>query len=201
MRYIRDLKKFFLSFYPLYLQHNKVTPKAGNMKNILLKSTQLIEVSYTNYHHSVYLYIYYKIGSKEEAEDLAQDVFVRLMDYDRMLCAETIKFFIFTIARNLVNDYLRHHYKKQEVTSYMYEHSVTYTDDTESQLIANDLAACEKYKLSLLPPQRRTIYAMSRFEDKSISDISRELNLSCRTVENHLFISRKEVRAFIRQCI
>lgn len=179
----------------------KVTQKAENMKNIILKSTQLIEDSYMNYHRSVYLYIYYKIGNKEEAEDLSQDVFVRLMDYDRMLCAETIKFFIFTIARNLLNDYLRHYYKKQEVTSYMYEHTVTHSDDTENQIIANDLAACEKYKLSLLPPQRRTIYAMSRFGDKSISDISRELNLSCRTVENHLFISRKEVRTFIRQCI
>ena len=77
------------------------------MKNISMKSTQLIEDSYTNYHHSVYLYIYYRIAHKEEAEDLAQDVYVRLMDYDRMLCAETIKYFIFTIARNLVTDYLR----------------------------------------------------------------------------------------------
>ena len=82
------------------------------MKNITMKSTQLIEDSYTNYHHSIYLYIYYRIGNKEEAEDLAQDVYVRLMDYNRILCLETIKYFIFTIARNLVNDYLRRYYSK-----------------------------------------------------------------------------------------
>ena len=46
------------------------------MKNISMKSIQLIKDSYTNYHHSVYLYLYYKIGHKEEAEDLAQDVYV-----------------------------------------------------------------------------------------------------------------------------
>ena len=34
------------------------------MKNISMKSTQLIEDSYTNYHHSVYLYIYYRIAHK-----------------------------------------------------------------------------------------------------------------------------------------
>lgn len=171
------------------------------MKNTSLKSVQLIADSYKSYHHSVYLYIYYKIGNKEEAEDLAQDVYLRLMDYKPMLCTETVKYFIFTISRNLVNDYLRHYYKKQEITSYMYEHAVTFTNETESEVIANDLAACEKHKLSLLPPQRRTIYAMSRFENKSISDISTELNLSPRTVENHLFISRKEVREHIRGCI
>ena len=140
-------------------------------------------------------------GHKEEAEDLAQDVYVRLMDYDRMLCAETIKYFIFTIARNLVTDYLRRYYKRQEVTSYLYEHTVAYTNETELRVVANDLEACEKYRLSLLPPRRRTIYAMSRFEDKSISDISAELNLSHRTVENHLRIGRHEVREFIKQCI
>lgn len=64
------------------------------MKNITMKSTQLIEDSYTNYYHSIYLYIYYRIGNKEEAEDLAQDVYVRLMDYNRILCLETIKYFI-----------------------------------------------------------------------------------------------------------
>ena len=49
------------------------------MKNISMKSIQLIKDSYANYHHSVYLYLYYKIGHKEEAEDLAQDVYVLLM--------------------------------------------------------------------------------------------------------------------------
>ena len=61
------------------------------MKNISMKSTQLIEDSYTNYHHSVYLYIYYRIAHKEEAEDLAQDVYVRLMDYDRMPTMPTLR--------------------------------------------------------------------------------------------------------------
>ena len=89
----------------------------------------------------------------------------------------------------------------QEVTSYLYERTVAYTNETELRVVANDLEACEKYRLSLLPPRRRTIYAMSRFEDKSISDISAELNLSHRTVENHLRIGRHEVREFIKQCI
>lgn len=171
------------------------------MKNITMKSTQLITDAYLSYHHSVYLYIYYKIGNKEEAEDLTQDVFVRLMDYKQMLRVDTMKYFIFTIARNLVNDYLRHYYKKQEVTSYMYETAVTYTHETENRILANDLATCERRTLSLLPRQRRTIYMMSRFEDKSISEISAELNLSHRTVENHLRMGRRDVREYISQCI
>lgn len=171
------------------------------MENPTMTSIQLVADSYTSYHRSVCLYIYYRINSKDDAEDLAQDVFLRLMDYKQMLRPDTVKFFIYTIARNLVNDYLRRHYKKQEVTSYIYEHTVTYTNETENQIIANDLLACEKQKLYTLPLQRRKIYAMSRYENKSAAEISANLQLSRRTVENHLFISRKEIREYMKQCI
>lgn len=171
------------------------------MKDITLTSTQLISNSYMSYHHSVYQYIYYKITSREDAEDLSQDVFLRLMEYKQMLRPDTVKCFIFTIARNLVTDYLRRYYKKQEMTSYMYDMVETGHNDVESCVVADDLLACEKRRIELLPQQCRRIYVMSRFEDKSVTDISEELNLSRRTVENHLFISRKEVREYLKQCI
>ena len=96
-----------------------------------------------------------------------------------------------------MTDYLRRHYKKQEVTSYIYDHAITYTNEIESQVIAKELSVLEKYKLDTLSEQRRKVYAMNRFEDKSISEISTELKISPRTVENHLFKSRREIRNFI----
>lgn len=171
------------------------------MKDITMTSTQLIADSYTSYHHSVYLYICHKINSKEEAEDLSQDVFLRLMDYKPMLRRDTVKYFLFTIARNLVTDYLRRYYRRQEISSYLYDIAEQISNETESQIITNDLRMHEERKLRLLPQQRRKIYEMTRFEDKSVTDISLELNLSRRTVENHLHIGRKEVREYMEQCI
>ena len=105
-------------------------------------------------------------------------------------------------CRNLVIDYLRRHYKMQEITSYFLDQIPTSTnDDVESQIIANDISTCEQNRIFRLPTQRRKIYAMSRFGHKSSADISACLGLSVRTVENHLFISRKEIREYIQQCI
>jgi len=171
------------------------------METHLMTSTQLISDSYMNYHHIVYQYICYKISSREDAEDLSQDVFLHLMEYKQMLRPDTVKCFILTIARNLVTDYLRRYYKKLEITSYIYDMMETSHNDVESCAVASDLLACEKQRIGLLPQQRRKIYVMSRFEDKSVADISEELNLSRRTVENHLFIGRKEVRKYLKQCI
>ncbi|UBD67888.1 sigma-70 family RNA polymerase sigma factor [Bacteroides cellulosilyticus] len=167
------------------------------MEDIKVILSCLITDSYQKYYQSVCSYIYYKIGNQETAKDLSQDVFLRLIDYKQMLREDTVKYFIHTIARNLVTDYLRRHYKKQEVTSYIYDHAITYTNEIESQVIAKELSVLEKYKLDTLSEQRRKVYAMNRFEDKSISEISTELKISPRTVENHLFKSRREIRNFI----
>lgn len=164
-------------------------------------SIHLIEDSYKKYQRSVFLYIYYKIGNKEEAEDLVQDVFVRLMDYQQMLRVDTIKHFIFTISRNLLYDYFRHYYKRLEVTSYIYDQRETCTNETEEQVIARDLLFLEKKKVAQLSEQRRKVYMMTRFENKTLPEVSRILNLSSRTVENHLFASRKMIREYMRQCI
>ena len=130
------------------------------MENIDMSSVQLITDSYQNYHRSVYLYILYKIGKDEDAKDLAQDVFLRLMDYKQMLRPETIKYFIYSICRNLVIDYLRRHYKMQEITSYFLDQLPTFINEVESQIIANDLSVCEQKRVLRLPAQRRKIYVM-----------------------------------------
>ena len=94
------------------------------MEDLKATTPCLITDSYKEYYPSVCSYIYYRINIWETAKDLSQDVFLRLMDYNQMLRPDTVKYFIFTIARNLLNDYLRRYYKKQEITSYIYDHAI-----------------------------------------------------------------------------
>ena len=142
--------------------------------------------------------IYYEVYV---AEDLAQDVFVRLLDYKQMLRPDTVKYFLFTIARNIVIDYIRRYYKKQEIDSYIYDTMSTSTNETEEKIIGDDLVTMERTRLAAMPEQRRLIYTLNRFENKTSPEIANELNLSCRTVENHLFLGRREMREFFRNCI
>ena len=84
---------------------------------------------------------------------------------------------------------------------YLYDCVETSVEDVESRVVANDLEQWEWKKVYLMPFQRRRIYCMSRFGGKSATDIATILNLSSRTVENHLFLGRKEVREYLRMCI
>ena len=161
----------------------------------------IITRSYEEYYQVILTYITYRITHRYEAEDLTQDVFVRLLDYKQMLRPDTVKYFLFTIARNIVIDYIRRYYKKQEIDSYIYDTMSTSTNETEEKIIGDDLMTMERTRLAAMPEQRRLIYTLNRFENKTSPEIANELNLSCRTVENHLFLGRREMREFFRNCI
>ncbi|WP_195597857.1 sigma-70 family RNA polymerase sigma factor [Bacteroides cellulosilyticus] len=173
------------------------------MKNAAVLSNQVIADAYTGCYDLIFRYIYNKINNRERAEDLTQDTFLRLLSYRDMfyLNIDTIKYFVYTIARNLVTDYLRRYYKEQEINAYLLETVGTSVDDVENKLYAKELSWLEQEKLSRLPSQRRKVYAMNRFQYKTAFEISTELHISPRTVENHLLISRKEIRTYIKQSI
>ncbi|OUP31641.1 sigma-70 family RNA polymerase sigma factor [Bacteroides sp. An19] len=171
------------------------------MENRIKLSDRLITEYYEEYRQSVFFYICRRIENRSDAEDLIQDAFLRLLEYRMMIRRDTLKYFLFTIVRNLLNDYLRRYYKRQEIDRYLYDTLPVTTVEPESRMVADELRRLESRRVSALPEQRRKVYIMSRFQDKPADDIAEELNLSKRTVENHLFISRKEVREFIRQCI
>lgn len=172
------------------------------MNNLAEKTRWLVAETYQEYRPVLYGYISRKLnGRTEEAEDLTQDVFLRLMDCQLMLRKETVKFFLFTIARNLVTDWLRRHYRKQEIDIYMMETTPRISDEADSRVVTNEILHLELLKVNALPQQRKVVYTLSRFEEKSADDIARELNLSKRTVERHILLGRRDVRSFIKQCI
>ena len=87
------------------------------METIANTYDDIITRSYEEYYQVILAYITYRITHRYEAEDLTQDVFVRLLDYKQMLRPDTVKYFLFTIAHNIVIDYIRRYYKKQEIDS------------------------------------------------------------------------------------
>lgn len=161
----------------------------------------LIAECYSEYLPGIVNYINSKIGNFAEASDIAQDAFVKLIENKLMLRKETVRSFIYTIVHNMVVDHIRHKYRKIEVSANMLEFSKNYQESVESQLYANDIMKLENRMLKLMPKQRRNIYILDRFEDKTADEIAMELKISKRTVESHLYSSRKIIREHIRKCV
>lgn len=149
---------------------------------------------YREYKNIIQVYIIYRIPRKYEAEDLVQDVFLRLLDCGTMINRKTISSFLFTIAHNIVMDVLRRHYKKEEIMADLEYSMPTSSNMVEQEIDAEEIAMVYQEQVRLLPSQRRKVYEMIDLDDMSISEVAGMMNLSQRTVQNHLYIARNEIK-------
>lgn len=88
-------------------------------------TTEAMAVLYNHYFERIYRFIYYRVSHKETAEDLTEEVFVKV--FDKLKDLEQLAAFegwLFQIARNKVIDYYRS--KKQTVALEDVENTLEY---------------------------------------------------------------------------
>lgn len=148
------------------------------------------------YFQRVKLFICGIIKSEADAEELTQDVFVRLWTNREALNIEKpLGAYLYTIARNAAFNFLKH--KSVEQT---YMDSVQFSDDVatpEEVLFAREISLLVEMAVNEMPVQRRRIYILSREKGLSNSDIAEKLGISKKTVENQLSLALQELRKLI----
>ena len=70
-------------------------------------------------------------------------------------------------------------------------------DSPDEDLIAKDLQLLIDMVVANMPPQRKLIYQLSREAGLSNAEIAEKLDLSKKTVENHLNLALKELRKIL----
>lgn len=150
---------------------------------------------FNKYFPKLKYFIAHIVKSEEIAEELSQDVFVTVWE-KRATIAQMASFsaYIYRIAKNLALNYLKRKYIEENYLS-NYESSPFY--GTEEEYIAKEIDFLIRLSVHNMPPQRKKVFEMSRFENKSNEEIAEELNLSKKTVENHLNLALKEIRKTI----
>lgn len=81
------------------------------------KDPEAFAALYDMYVEKLYRFIYFKVGNREEAEDLTSEVFLKAWHYmtDSPDTVASFSGLIYQIARNLVIDHYRGKAKKQEM--------------------------------------------------------------------------------------
>lgn len=132
------------------------------------------------------------LKSREDSEELVQDIFCKLWD-NRKLIKEhhDFKAYLFTIAFNYIKKHFR---SKAIINRYMDYTSATKTSFMEDDVNYPSLRNFVDTLVEKMPEKRRAVFIKSRFEGKSNSDISEELNISKSTVENHLNLALRFLR-------
>lgn len=159
---------------------------------------QIIAAFYTVHQKELVNFATSRLGSREEAEDLVQDAFIKMMTFEGIINEATIKSFAYTITANKVKDHLRRRiFRHQMEESKKYEMELQHSH-AERLAEYHDALRIVNAGISSLSPACAKVYRMSLYDDMTTGDIAEELQLSKRTVESQLFTSRKLIRKLVQ---
>ncbi len=154
---------------------------------------------YTQHRDDIVQYITMRIADACEAEDMVQDIFLRLLRRHQLITPQTLPNLIYTMSRNSVTDYFRRRRVHEEYEHYLKGWDCD--DEMESIISASHLIERMEHSLARLPETCGQVYRLHIYDGLKVSDIAQQLSLPYKQVENRLGQARKQVRQQLRRCI
>jgi RNA polymerase sigma-70 factor (ECF subfamily) len=152
---------------------------------------------FREYGDRLYRFAFRYLKSESESEELVQEVFTKIWEKRANLKRElSFKSYLFTIAFNIIKKHFR---KEAYLSEYFKTRIYDDLDLQTTQKITYD--SLYQYVMGLvnqLPEKRKEIFIKSRFEGLSVKEISEDLKISHKTVENQLTDALKFIRANLK---
>jgi RNA polymerase sigma-70 factor (ECF subfamily) len=165
------------------------------------------------YQHRLVAVLHHLVGQAQEAEDLAQEVFLRVYRARKKYRARA-KFstWLFTIANNLAANALRNRHRKRVVSlpardsgplgARPAERLAQDTGNRPShQMRTLELAAVVRQALEGLNERQRTAVILNKFEDMNYAEIAEVMGLSTKAVKSLLNRARTNLRDALKDYV
>lgn len=140
----------------------------------------------TRYAHSI-------LKNQEEAEDAVQRLFVKFWEKRFELEVGNVRAYLYRATYNTCLNQVkstrqsRYHVSDSDAV-------IPASDEASDGILREELQAQIAEAMESLPEKCRQVFHLSRFEEKSYKEISEELNISVKTVENHIAKALKIMR-------
>lgn len=165
------------------------------------------------YHHRLLMVMHHLVGNQEEAEDLSQEVFLRVYR-GRKKYHPRAKFstWLFTIANNLALNALRSRQRKPIVPLEVRDSgplgprpAERLVQDREHQpaqrMQQQELAGIVQKAIEQLNERQRMAVVLNKFEDMNYAEIAEVMGLTTKAVKSLLSRARENLRETLKNYI
>lgn len=142
-------------------------------------------------------------GSRAEAEDIYQDVFLKLLDQPRAFDSDDhLKAWLIRVTINQARDYLRA--RTRRATNSLEDHReeaerLLAQSDSGGEEATSDVFLSLWNAVSLLPEDQRTVVNLFYVEELSTQEIARILECTAGAVRTRLYRARSTLRGLLRE--
>jgi RNA polymerase sigma-70 factor, ECF subfamily len=158
------------------------------------------EMIFKAYYQPLCRYAYSFLDDKEEAEEVVQSTFIIIWEKRKSLDIQTsLKSYLYRMVRNGCLNVIKHEkVKQQHVAHEMAVADATY-ESVSQKVYAAELETKITEAMKVLPEQCRLVFQLSRFEELKYQEIADQLQISVKTVENHMGKALKIMREQLKE--
>jgi len=162
---------------------------------------QAYNVVFKQYWKTLYHQAYTKLQSHEVAEEIVQDLFLTLWEKRQTLLITNLQHYLRASLRNKCIDHIRAKMVKDKYWTYYKAFIPRQTNSTQEMVTYNNLVEALENGMSSLPEKTKAIFALSRFEGRSVADVAKVFRLSEKAVEYHLTKSLKVLKVYLKDFV
>ncbi|MCF8278743.1 MAG: sigma-70 family RNA polymerase sigma factor [Bacteroidales bacterium] len=155
------------------------------------------ELFYAHARH-VRNFLCYKGANATEADDLAQEAFLRLWRDCAKVAFEKAKGYLFAVAGNLFLDEKKH---EQVVLCFQRQATTEEASNDENphfDLETKELQDRLEKAIAQLPEKQRVVFLMNRMDKMKYAEIAAYLDLSVKAVEKRMHLALVELRQILK---
>lgn len=142
------------------------------------------ETLFRNHYANLCGYAVKYVWELDQAEEIVQDLFFNLWNKRKDLyISSSIESYLFRAVRNACLNYLKHRKVRENYAAIVQEHHNPGLSLNDNPVETLELQKKIEEAIDALPPERKKVFMLSRYEGLKYKDIADSLGISVKTVE------------------
>jgi RNA polymerase sigma-70 factor (ECF subfamily) len=153
-----------------------------------------VEEAWLDYQHQLFLFIRTKVGSLEDAEDILNDVFVKLTKATtENAIPDNVSSWLYRVTKNRIVDYYRIKKSFEPLPDDL-------SEENEGTHTMKQLSKCMLPMIQALPETYQNPLILSEIEGKKYKEVAVELGVSVSAIKSRILRGRKNLHASMVRC-
>jgi RNA polymerase sigma-70 factor (ECF subfamily) len=180
--------------------YTKLTDEQALLQRTAEGSREAFEILYAHYYAGLYRFIAFIIDSHEDAEEIIQDIFLKVwMKKETLVGIRSFEDYLFRMAKNRVFDMTRQSKSRLKLSHQLGQSTPEATDSTYNTLIFREYHDIAQEAINLLPPRKREIFLMNARDEMTAQEIADRLGSTRGAIKKQLFEATHFIKDHLRK--